>query len=611
LEAARKRDRNEQSQLTHLRQRVVTVALFCVAMTCGARPACAGPTVETLGSGFSEPMGVAVDRSGNVYVADTRNFAVKEIVATAGSIGASPVIKTLGTGFTYPRAIAVDDNGNVYVAEASDVKELVATSGSIAGPATVKTLAGGFNDARGVAVDRFGNVYVADTGNNAVKELVAVAGSIPASPTIVTLGSGLNGPAGVAVDRLGNVYVAGSADGDTGVREIVAAGGSIPASPTIRKLGWKICCTASIAVDARGNVFVSDAHWVKEIGAIDGSVPVSPGIKEVGAGFKAPSGVAVDAAGNVYVADAGDGTVKKIVAAGGIIPAPFVLRVFPWNPGVATTAVALDRSGNLYLSPQDRLIKYLATGASFAASGTTIASGLLVYSGNGVAVDRLGNIWVADWQAGLKEILAVDGRVPPRPAMKSVAGFSVAASAIGVTVDRFGNVYVAAPRDPTDFVEEIVASGGVIGPASVIRTLGSGYWRPAGVAVDGLGNVYVADLNGVKELLAVGGSVPAAPVMRKLWSGTAQSICIDASGNVFATEQRPQQDDAVVEIVAPGRNPSQSPSVNVLVSWLVRVSGIATDTDGNVFVTDSENVYEILAGSQSSQRSPVSPVTSL
>jgi sugar lactone lactonase YvrE len=580
-------------------------------MICGARAACAEPTVETLASGFNEPMGVAVDRLGNVYVADTRNSAVKEIVATAGGIGASPVIKTLGSGFTYPRAIAVDDNANVYVAEASDVKEIVATGGSIAEPATVEALAGGFSDARGVAVDRLGNVYVADTGHNAIKEIIAVAGSIPASPTIVTLGSGLNGPAGVAVDRLGNVYVAGSADGDTGVREIVAVGGSLLASPTIRKLGWKICCTTSLAVDARGDVFVSDAHWVKEIGAIDGSVPNSPGIKELSAAFKAPSGVAVDATGNVYVADLGDGTVKKIVATGGIIAAPFVLRVFPLNSGVATAAVALDRFGNLYLSPQDRLIQYLATGPTFATTGTTIVSGLLVYSGNGVAVDRLGNIWVADWQAGLKEILAVDGRIPPRPTIKSVAGFNVATSAIGVTVDRFGNVYVAAPSNPTDFVKEIVAAGGVIGPESAIRALGSGYWRPAGVAVDSLGNVYVADLNGVKELLAVGGSVPATPVMRKLWSGTAQSICVDASGNVFVSAQRPQQSDAVVEIVAPGRSPSQAPPVNLLVSWLNKVSGIASDADGNVFVGDSDNLYEILAGDQSSQPAPAHAVTSL
>ncbi len=84
-------------------------------------------TTTVLGSGFSGPTGVAVDGSGNVFVADTENNAVKEIVAVSGSIPASnPTINVLGSGFSQPEGIAADKSGNVFVADSNDraVKEI-------------------------------------------------------------------------------------------------------------------------------------------------------------------------------------------------------------------------------------------------------------------------------------------------------------------------------------------------------------------------------------------------------------------------------------------------------------------------------------------------------
>src|ERR1700681_4001488 len=80
----------------------------------GAQTAHSGAVV-ILGSGFSTPTGVAVDGSGNVYVADNGNSAVKEILAVNGTIPPSPVINTLGSGFSFPFTVAVDGSGNVYV----------------------------------------------------------------------------------------------------------------------------------------------------------------------------------------------------------------------------------------------------------------------------------------------------------------------------------------------------------------------------------------------------------------------------------------------------------------------------------------------------------------
>jgi hypothetical protein len=167
-----------------------------------------------------------VDGAGNVYVADSNNHAVKEIVAVGGSIPASnPTILTLGSGFIQPDGVAVDSAGNVYVADFATnfVSEIVAVRGIIpASNPTILTLGGGFSGPEGVAVDGAGNVYVADTNNSVVKEIVAVGGVIPASnPAILTLGSGFSGPEGMAVDGAGNVYVADTSN--NAVKEIPVA----------------------------------------------------------------------------------------------------------------------------------------------------------------------------------------------------------------------------------------------------------------------------------------------------------------------------------------------------------------------------------------------------
>ena len=138
----------------------------------------------TVGSGFNEPGGAAVDASGNVFIADTANNAVKEATAASGWA----TVKTLGAGFSWPSSVAVDGGGNVYVADTFNdaVKEIVAAGGYT----TVLNLGSGFSNPFGVALDGSGNVFVADaTQTTPLKEIVAVNGSIPASPTIRTLAS--------------------------------------------------------------------------------------------------------------------------------------------------------------------------------------------------------------------------------------------------------------------------------------------------------------------------------------------------------------------------------------------------------------------------------------
>jgi hypothetical protein len=168
----------------------------------------------TLGTGFSSPAGVAVDGTGNVYVGDWGNNAVKEILAA----GAYTTVNTLGAGFNAPYGVAVDGSGNVFVADTGNnaVKEILVASGY----ATVNTLGSGFSWPTGVAVNNYGDVFITDTGNNAVKEIPPGC-AVP--NCIETLGSGFSSPSGITLDGSGNLYVADW--GNNAVKEILVVGG--------------------------------------------------------------------------------------------------------------------------------------------------------------------------------------------------------------------------------------------------------------------------------------------------------------------------------------------------------------------------------------------------
>src|SRR6266702_1961428 len=150
---------------------VIALSVLCLSLLGGFAPSAEAQTahfswaVPTLGSGFNSG-GVAVDGSGNVFVADTGNSAVKEILAASGYT----TVNTLGSGFSFPSGVAVDGSGNVFVADTGNnaVKEILAAGGYT----TVNTLGSGFSCPSGVAVDGSGNVFVADSGNNAVKEIL-------------------------------------------------------------------------------------------------------------------------------------------------------------------------------------------------------------------------------------------------------------------------------------------------------------------------------------------------------------------------------------------------------------------------------------------------------
>ena len=242
------------------------------------------PTAETtIGSGFSSPVGVAVDAAANVFVSDETNNTVEEFLPNG-------TIKNIGSGFRGPFGVAVDAAGNVFVADAGNlaVKEVLPNG-------TIKIISSyspsnpsGILGPVGVAVDTAGNVFVADEGNNAVKEILP-DGTIKTilAPTIAE---------GVAVDGAGNVFVGAINE----VKEVLPDG-------TVKIIGSGFNGASGVAVDAAGDVFVADEN--------DNAIKVilpNGTINTLSAGFKQPIGVAVDAAGDVFVADTGNSRVVEL-----------------------------------------------------------------------------------------------------------------------------------------------------------------------------------------------------------------------------------------------------------------------------------------------------------
>ncbi len=206
------------------------------------------------------------------------------------------------TGLNNPMGVAVDTAGAVYVIDADRVVKLAA------GSSTQDVLPFiGLNNPTGVAVDSAGNVYVTDINNNRVLKLAARSSAQQVLPF-----AGLNWPQGVAVDSAGTVYVTDAVNH----RVVKLAAGSstqqvLPFAglkdPERRDGG--VALAEGVAVDSTGTVYVTDTYnnRVVKLAAGSSTQDVLPF-----AGLKTPWGVAVDSIGTLYVSDAGNNRVLKL-----------------------------------------------------------------------------------------------------------------------------------------------------------------------------------------------------------------------------------------------------------------------------------------------------------
>lgn len=459
---------------------------------------------------FTLPTGLAVDGAGNLYVADSVNGTIRKITSagvvttlagTPGVIGSADGTGT-SASFNYPFGLAVDGAGNVCVADTYNGTIRVVTSAGVvttlAGTARVTGSADGtgaaasFRQPFGLAADGAGNLYVADTGNNTIRKITAagvvttLAGTAGATGSADGTGAAasFSEPFGVAVDSAGNAYVADSSNNT--IRKITSAAavstlaGAVPVSGNADGAGASATFSSAdgLAADSAGNVYVADTgnNTIRKVtpSGVVTTLAGAPGTAGSADGtgalarFSSPSGIAVDGADNLYVADTGNNTIRKITPA-----------------GVVSTLAGMS-------------------GATGSADGAGAQARFRAPAG--IAADSAGNVYVADSGNNTIRKISPDGTVTTLAGTAGLRGSfdGTGAAAMfngptGMAVDSAGTVYVADTLNDT--IREISAGGAVTTLAGTAGQIGSAdgtgavarFNNPRGVAVDGSGNLYVAD----------------------------------------------------------------------------------------------------------------------
>ena len=416
---------------------------------------------------LNEPFGLAVDAAGNLFIADSGNNRIRKVSASTGvittvaGVGEGGGLTTFaGDGepatsawLNQPFGLAVDASGNLFIADSgNDRIRKVAVNGVITtvagngvyrfsgdgGPASSAQL----RNPAGVAVDAFGNLFIADCDNKRIRK-VSPGGLMSTFVGNGTYGfSGDGGPAtaaslrdpwSVAVDAAGNLFIADllanrirKVSASTGVITTVAGNG-----------GWGLAgdggpaTSASlnypygVAVDASGNLFIADEqnHAIRKVSpsgvitrvAGNGTAGYSGnGGPATSAQLNSPNAVAVDASGNLFIADSQNFRVRKVSASGVITT---VAGNGSWNivgeGGPATSAgigppagIAVDSSGNLFIAGSFDEVRMVASatgmittvaggGTGGLGDGGPASSAILIYP-VGLAFDGSGNLFIAD-----------------------------------------------------------------------------------------------------------------------------------------------------------------------------------------------------------------------
>jgi DNA-binding beta-propeller fold protein YncE len=560
-----------------------------------------------LAASLGSPSGVAIDRLGNILIADINNSRVRLVDSVTGIIttiagngnqlfggDGGPAINA---GLT-PFGIAVDVTGNIFIADflnsrirrvdRSGIITTVAGNGNIGfsgdgGPATSANLTGPSD----VALDAAGNIFIADAGNHRVRRVDIRTGIIT---TIAgsgiqgfsgdggrATGANLSAPFGISIDGAGNLFIADTGnsrvrrvDARTGIITTFAGSGIIDFSGDGGPATFAgLAGLAGLTVDGLGNLFIVDTlnNRIRRVDARAGTINTMAGngIDPVGdngpaleAGLFSPRGITLDRNGNIFVADALNNRVRRIEATSNIIttvaggakigtdmnnvPATETVIISPQN-------VAVDNQGNLFIADAltnrirrvDGRTSIITTVAGTGNSGFSGDGGpavnaslmLSVFSlvGNcGLAVDDAGNIFFTDTFNNRVRRVDVRTGIITTVVGNGNAGFSgdggLATNASisiadifvsgGIALDRLGNLFIADTNNHrirridgrTGIITTVVGNGtpgfsGDGGPA-----INAALLRPITITLDRAGNLFLVDVNNVvRRVEAISGRI--------------------------------------------------------------------------------------------------------
>ena len=403
---------------------------------------------------FEFPAGLAVTGTGGnlvIYVADSGSNTIRTISASgnvatlAGTANVSGSANGQGTGaFFTPMGLAVDGSGLLYVADsgnstirkvnAAGLVSTLAGSAGLPGSSDGTGANGHLNNPNGIKLDAAGNAYLADSGNNTIRKIApggvmttlagtaGVAGSADLNGTSATFSF----PMDLALDSAGNIFVADN--NNSTIRKIDPLGNVTTFAGQTGNFGYGdgtgtgaiFNSPQGIAVDTADNLYVTDwGNYVIRMITPQGVVTTYAGIAGImgsvdSAGglptFSSPFGIIADTAGNLYVSEIYNNTIRKIAPGGVVTTLAGTAGVNGNADGLGAAAsflspayLTLDGQGNLLVADYTDIRRISQAGQVTTVVGTALPGLTLpgplpasLATPYGVAFDRTtGNLMVS------------------------------------------------------------------------------------------------------------------------------------------------------------------------------------------------------------------------
>ncbi len=479
-------------------------------------------TAHTIATNFSQTRNLAVDANGVIYQADGSASKVR-VFAPVGAV-ATTTTYTEGTAFACGvscAGVAVASNGTVYIG-ANNILYQETPNGS--GGYVQTTVSNAFNQIRGMAVDLSGNVFVGDLGTQKVTKTTTAlpdfgtvtVGTTSAQQPITfvidsnTGGTALGTPKFLTQGISGGDFAGGTGSTCTGV---LAAGSTCTIYATFTPQSAGLRTGAVELTDANGNILAT--ALVRGVGNAGQAAFLAPRGTVLSGVPSAPRAIAVDEAGNIYDPNS-TATLYKVNSSG----ASTALYTSS-NSSSVFAAAAVDGAGNIYLVDRGtgNMVEISATGTLLR----TIALGASVANSLGqVALDASATAYIADGPDG--KIIEVNqaGAVTSL----AVTGYN---SGNGVAVDRNGTVYVTLAT--TNQIAEITN-----GVQTNVTPTGAALNGPNSLAVDAAGDLWVTNgSNGIVFITPAG--VGTKLNTTGFSTGFIYGIAFDGKGNLYFPDQ--------------------------------------------------------------------------
>ncbi|MDR2209491.1 MAG: hypothetical protein LBE22_11035 [Azoarcus sp.] len=626
---------------------------------------------ESYGAGFADgpgkyahfhsPSGIAIDATGNLYVADTGNKSIRKI-SPKGMVSTLVVnekekdVTYRPRIHSYPVGMTIDRTGNLYAVDAGkgqirkiSLKGEVSIFAERSSRDDIESSDDSrrwFTDPYGITIDTTGNFYVTDL-NNGYNDHIRKVSPKGEISTLFNKGEGFISideiatqhfnPSGIAMDKAGNIYTVDRRNNR--IRKVTPAG-----EPSVfagsGKAGFadgagsaaQFYALRNIAIDAAGNLYVTDSHRIRKV-TPKGEVTAIAGSDKNGRGdgigsaaqFYYPDGISVDAAGNLYVADRGNHRIRKISPKGEVSTfAGNEEKCFADGVGKAAcfhspSGIAIDAAGNLYVADtgNNRIRKVTPEGMVSTLAGSEkgfadgIGSAARFNDPTGIVIDAAGNLYVTDTENNRICKVTPKGEVSTLAGGKQGDTDGAGSEAqfrepTHITIDAAGNLYVTERHRQS--IRKVTPEGEV---STLFGSKASFAYRQTnyahfkhlrGITADATGNLYVAEEFGILKITPKGEISTHVESEVVNWSATSggymdciplcypNGITMDAMGNLYVTDNH-----GIIKLTPEGEFDTLAGDVEGFgdgkgsAAQFNSPVGITIDKAGNLYVADTLN----------------------